>query len=65
MDEKDGRELTGEAQTNLLLRREALRRASASNANGSPTAVEATLASISAEVMEEAIARRSKPPKSG
>ena len=65
MDEKDGRELTGEARTNLLVRREALRRQSASNANGSPSAVEATLASISAEVMEEAIARRSKPPRSG
>ena len=65
MDEKDGRELTGEARTILLLRREALRRQSASNANGSPPAMKATLASISAEVMEEAIARRSKPPKSG
>jgi hypothetical protein len=64
MDKQDDRELIGEAQTNLLLRREALRRASASNANGSPQAVEATLASISAEVMEEAIARRNKSPKS-
>ena len=65
MDENDSRALTGEAQTNLLLRREAVRRAAAANANGSPHAVEVTLASISAEVMAEAIARRTKPPKSG
>ena len=65
MDERDGRELQEEARTALLLRREALRRQSAINANTSPPAIEATLASISAEVMEEAIARRSKSPRNG
>jgi hypothetical protein len=64
MGKEDGRELAGEARTNFLLRREALRRATASNANGSPPAVEATLANISAEVMEEAIARRARLLKS-
>lgn len=68
MDEGSGRGLTGEARTDHLLRREAARRASASGGGGSPPAVEATLASISAEVTAEAIERleraaMSKGPK--
>ena len=58
-----GAVLTGEAQTNDLLRREAVRQASASGTGGSPPALEATLASISAEVTAEAIERLSRAPK--
>lgn len=57
MDEASGRGLTGEAQTDYLLRREAARRASTSGTGGSPPAVEATLAGISAEVTAEAVER--------
>jgi len=57
MGEEDGRSPTGEPQTSVLLQREAVRVASASRAGASPSAVEATLASISAEVTAEAIER--------
>ena len=65
MDEGSGRGLTGEAQTDYLLRREAARRVSTSGTGGSPPAVEATLASISAEVTAEAVERleRAAMPK--
>ena len=43
-----------------LLLRAAYRAAAASRAATSPSAVEATLASVSDEVMEEAIARRAR-----
>ncbi len=46
-----------EARTDDLLRREAVRRRSGANVATSPQAVEAALASISDEVMEEAVAR--------
>lgn len=57
MAEDKGRHLTGEAQTNYLLRREAARRASTPSTGSSPPAMEATLASISAEVTAEAVER--------
>ena len=57
MDKEHDQGLTGEAQTSYLLRREAAYRASASGSGSSPPAVEATLASISAEVMAEAVER--------
>ena len=65
MGEGSGRGLTGEAQTDHLLRREAARRASTAGTGGSPPAVEATLASISAEVTAEAAERleRAAMPK--
>lgn len=52
--------LAGEAQTRDLLRREAVRQASAAGTGGSPPAMEATLASISAEVTAEAVERRNR-----
>lgn len=52
--------LTGEAQTKDLLRREAARQASTAGTGGSAPAMEATLASISAEVTAEAIERRNR-----
>ncbi len=57
MSEENGPGLIGEAQSDYLLRREAVRRAAASNTGGSPPALEATLASISAEVTAEAVER--------
>ena len=65
MDKEHDQGLTGEAQTSYLLRREAAYRASASGSGSSPPAVEATLASISAEVMAEAVERlnRAAMPK--
>ena len=59
-----GAVLTGEAQTTDLLRREAVRQASASGTGGSLPALEATLASISAEVTAEAIERLSHASRS-
>lgn len=65
MDERSDRGLTGQAQTDHLLRHEAARRVSTSGTGGSPPAVEATLASISAEVTAEAVERleRAAMPK--
>lgn len=62
-DEKP--ELTGEARTDHLLRREAVRRASTQGTGGSPSALESVLAAISAEVAAEAAERldRAKAPK--
>ena len=59
MSKQDRPGLTGDAQTRDLLRREAARQVtdSGSSAGGSPPALEATLASISAEVTTEAIER--------
>lgn len=61
MGREDRPGLTGEAQTRDLLRREAAAAhqasASGSSAGSSPPALEATLASISAEVTAEAIER--------
>lgn len=59
MDNRDRPGLTGDAQTRDLLRREVARQASTSgsSAGGSPPVLEATLASISAEVTAEAIER--------
>lgn len=50
--------IAGEAETRLLLRREAVRRSASPGTGGSPSALEATLASISAEVTAEAIERK-------
>ena len=65
MGEENGRGRSGAGQTNYLLQREAVRLASASRTGGSPSAVEATLASISAEVTAEAMDRlnRTATPK--
>ena len=61
---KDNRPtLTGDAQADGLLRREAARRASVSGSGASPPALEATLASISSEVMAEAVERLRRGPK--
>jgi hypothetical protein len=57
MDKEDRPALTGEAQTSYLLRREAARKAAASGSSSSPLAVEATLASIAAEVTADALER--------
>lgn len=53
--------LAGEAQTRDLLRREAVRQASTAGTGGSSPEMEATLASISAEVTAEAVERRNRP----
>jgi len=66
MGEEEGRNSTGKAQANSLIQREAAHRASAPRTGASPSAVEATLASISAEVMAEAgerLNRRTTPRK--
>ncbi len=57
MGEEGGRSPTGKAHTNSLLQREAAHRASVSRTGASPSAVEATLTSISAEVTAEAMER--------
>ncbi len=62
-DAAGGAVLTGEAWADDLLRREAVRQASASGTGASPPALEATLASISAEVTAEAVERLSHAPK--
>lgn len=55
--------LTGDAQADGLLRREAARQASLSGSGASPPALEATLASISSEVMAEAVERLRRKAK--
>jgi hypothetical protein len=60
MGEEDGRDRPGEDRRRDALLPAGSRAASAARAATSPPAVEATLASISDEVMEEAIARRDR-----
>lgn len=48
------------ASAERLIRREALRREAAGVASSSPTALERTLAAVSAEVTEEAADRRAR-----
>ena len=63
MGKEVGPALTGDAQSDDLLRREAARQASTSSARRSPEALESTLASISAEVTAEAIERLNREAK--
>ena len=60
MGEEDGRSLTGKAQINSALQGREAHRASVSRTDASPSALEATLASISAEVTAEAMERLSR-----
>jgi len=60
MGEEDGRDRPGEDRPRDALLRAGWRAASSARAATSPPAVEAALASISDEVMEEAIARRDR-----
>lgn len=63
MNRENDPELTGKSQTAYVLRREAVRRASISESENSPSALDATLARISAEVTEEAMERLSRSTK--
>ena len=67
MSENESQNLVGDtpaAQASELLRREAARVASNSSLRTSPPAVEATLASISAEVTAEALERLQRQTRS-
>jgi hypothetical protein len=63
MAKEDDPRPAGGAQANGLLRREAVHQASATGTGDSSPALEATLASISAEVTAEAVERLSRAPK--
>ena len=60
MDKKNDPEVTGEAQTAYLLKREALLRASKENTGSSPSALESMLAKISEEVTTDAAERQGR-----
>jgi hypothetical protein len=62
-DNDDRANLVREARANYAARHEALRRAALPGKDGSPQAVEATLASISEEVTADAIERRRRGSK--
>ena len=53
----------GDVQADALLRRDAARQASTAGLQTSPPALEATLATISAEVMAEALERLQRQAK--
>ena len=63
MAKSDQPTLGGDVQVHDLLRREAARQASAASLQTSPPAVEVTLATISAEVMAEALERLRRQAK--
>jgi hypothetical protein len=63
MDNDQGPPEAGEARTAQLLRQEAARRAASPGSGASPTALEATLASISDEVTAEAVERQADAKK--
>jgi hypothetical protein len=65
MIEEDGRDRPAEGLPSDAFLRAGWRTASAARAATSPPAVEATLASISDEVMEEALARRDRATSLG
>jgi hypothetical protein len=63
MADDSGSDRTGDANTSYLLHRKAIRRAAFPTTGSSPLALEATLASISAEVTTEAVQRRYRDAK--
>ncbi len=63
MNDHGGRDLIGEARASYRLRGEAVRQSTSSATGNSPLALEATLASISAEVTQEAIERKQRSIK--